>query len=398
MTRSVEEPQERRQQFRKMFYFLLYAFSDNNYGLTAKRPHDGISAGSHGMSNGTANQTKRTDGSEAMRAIEVPEPGGGFDVVERPRPEPATGEVQIEVATCGICHGDTTVTEGRPPIEYPRTPGHEIAGEISAVGEGVTSWEPGDRVAVGWHGGHCFACPQCRRGDFVNCEREQITGIHSDGGYAEYATAPTEALVSVPDALSLTAAGPLVCAGLTAYSGLAHSDATPGDTVGILGIGGVGHMGIQFADASGFETVALSRGTAKAETATDLGADHYVDTEAADPAEKLTALGGADAILATAPSSDAIESVIQGLAPNGELIAVGAPDDPVSVPIPPMLGNRWTVTGWSAGHAGDAGDALAAAARNGVSPWIESYPLADTGDAFDRLLSGRARFKPVLEP
>lgn len=333
-----------------------------------------------------------------MRAIEIPEPDAGFELADRPRPEPAPDAVRIEVTACGVCHGDVAVTEGRPPIEYPRTPGHEIAGTIDAVGDDVDGWTPSDRVAVGWHGGHCFRCPQCRRGDFVNCETERITGIHADGGYAEYVTASTEALVPIPEGVSAVDAGPLVCAGLTAYTGLARSDAEPGDTVAIQGIGGVGHLGVQFADAFGVETVALSRGTDKREAAYALGADRYVDTESADVAAELSDLGGADAVLATAPSGAAMEAAMHGLAPNGDLIAVGAPDDPVAVEIPPMLGNRWTIAGWSAGHAGDARDALEAAARNDVRPWTETYGLEAVEEAFDRMLSGDTRFKAVLEP
>ncbi len=328
----------------------------------------------------------------------MPDPGEGFDLVEVPRPDPTADEVLIEVAACGVCGGDAAVAEGRPPIDYPRTPGHEVAGAIAAVGEDVDDWAPGDRVAVGWHGGHCFACPQCRRGDFVNCEHERITGVHRDGGYAEYATARTEALVPIPHGTAAVDAAPLVCAGLTAYTALSDADVRPGDTVAVGGIGGVGHLGVAFADAFGFETVAVSRGTDKRAAALELGADEFVDATAVAPAAALSDLGGADLVLATAPSADAVESLLGGLAPNGDLVLVGAPDDPVAVEVGPMLGNRWSVVGWSAGHAGDAADALAAAVRNDVEPWTETYPLAEAATAYERARAGETRFRAVLEP
>jgi len=332
-----------------------------------------------------------------MRAIQV-STDGEFQVADVSPGSPGPNEVRIEVAACGVCGGDAAVTEGRPVIEYPRTPGHEVAGRVTATGDGVEEWTVDDRVAVGWHGAHCFSCRQCRRGDFVNCERERITGIHHDGGYAESMTAPVEALIPVPDEMSLVEAGPLACAGLTAYSALSSSGVGPGDRVAVQGIGGVGHLGVQFADAFGAETVAVSRGTAKREAALELGADRYVDAEATDPAEALADLGGADTVLSTAPSGRAIASVVDGLRPNGEVVVVGAPDDPVEVAVPPMLGNRWSVRGWSAGHPGDAVDAFAAALRNDVEPWLERYPLADAESAFRRMQSGEARFRTVLEP
>jgi NADPH2:quinone reductase len=333
-----------------------------------------------------------------MRAVRVPEPGAGFEVVERERPEPGVGEVRLEVAACGVCGGDRAVTEGRPAVDYPRVPGHEVAGRVEAVGDDVDGWAPGDRAAVGWHGGHCFTCGPCRRGAFVHCENEHVTGVLGDGGYAEFVTAPGEALVPVPESLDATAAAPLVCAGLTAYGALRHAAAGAGDLVAVQGVGGVGHLGVRFAAAMGFETVAVSRGTEKREAAVELGADHYVDAEAADPAATLRELGGADAALATAPSADAMAAVLEGLAPDGQLLAVGAPDDPVPFDVARMLGNRWSVEGWSAGHAGDAADALEAAVTTGVEPRVETYPLTAAERAFDRMRSGAVRFRAVLEP
>ena len=333
-----------------------------------------------------------------MRAVTVPEPGAAFSHVERDRPEPEPTEVQVAVAACGICHGDCAVTEGRPPIEYPRVPGHEIAGTVDAVGDRVTAWEPGDRVAVGWHGGHCFDCRACRAGDFTNCEAERITGIHHDGGYAEYATVPAEALIRVPEPIDFVDAGPLACAGLTAYTALTSSSLRPGDRVAVQGIGGVGHMAVQFADAFGYETVALSRGTAKRAAVSELGADRFVDTVARDPEDELQAMGGADAVIATAPSAEAMSAVVGGLRANGELVALGAPDEPLSVGIPPMLGSRVSIRGWSAGHAGDGRDVMRATVQTGVRPWTERYSLDEVSAAFDRMKHGDARFKPVVTP
>lgn len=333
-----------------------------------------------------------------MRAVHVSGPDEGFEHGSTERPTPGPTEVLVSVSACGVCRGDTAVTEGRPPVEYPRVPGHEIAGRVAGVGANVDRVGVGDRVAVGWHGGHCGTCRQCRDGDFVTCEHERITGIHHDGGYAEAVVVPVESVAPVPDSLDLTAAGPLACAGLTAYTGLTSTDATAGDTVAVQGIGGVGHLAVQFADAMGFETVALSRTAQKETAALDLGADRFVDTSETDPADALTAYGGADLVLGTAPASAAFEDVLGGLAPNGDLVAVGAPTDAVSLPVARMLGTRWSVHGWAAGHAGDVEDALAAAARNDVDPWVETYPLDATDEAFEAMQSGEVRFRAVLVP
>jgi NADPH2:quinone reductase len=332
-----------------------------------------------------------------MRAVVVPGEGAPLEHREIDRPAPGDEEVLIAVGACGVCGGDTAVTEGRA-VEYPRVPGHEIAGTAVDAGAAVSGVESGDRVAVGWHGGHCSDCRQCRVGDFVTCRDRQVIGVHHDGGYAAYAVAPAAAVAPVPNEVTLQDAAPLACAGLTAYTALARGDAPAGGTVAIVGIGGVGHMGVQFADAFGYETVALSRGADKRAAALELGADRFVDTTDADPAAALREHDGADLILATTPDSGAVEAVVDGLAPNGDLVVVGAPTEPVSVDVPPMLGNRWSLHGWSAGHAGDIEAVLRAAARNGVAPWVETFPLAEAAAAFEAMRAGDVRFRAVLTP
>lgn len=334
---------------------------------------------------------------DSMRAVQVPEAGGGFELVERDVPVPGPGEVRVEVHACGVCHGDAAVVEGRAP-SYPRIPGHEIAGRVDAVGERVTQWTRGDRVGAGWHGGHCFTCEPCRRGDFQGCERGEITGLTFDGGYAEYTTVPTEALAALPDDLDAVDAAPLLCAGVTTFNALRNTGAGPGDLVAIQGIGGLGHLGVQYAHRMGFETVAVSRSPDKRERALELGADHFVDASAADPAERLRDLGGARVVLATAPAAPAIEAVVGGLGRNGELVAVGAPDADVSVDVAGLIEERASVGAWSSGHARDSADALAFAVLRGVTPEIETHDLADAATAYDRMLENEARFRVVLEP
>ncbi|MEE6209096.1 alcohol dehydrogenase [Salarchaeum sp. III] len=334
-----------------------------------------------------------------MRAVQVPDAGGDFEVVERGIPEPDADEVRIAVDACGVCHSDEITKDGlRPGIEYPRIPGHEVVGRIDAVGDDVTEWREGDRVGVGWHGGHCFTCEACRRGDFINCENADVTGLDFDGGYAEYTTAPREALAAVPDALDATDAAPLLCAGITTYNALRNSDARPGDLVAVQGVGGLGHLGIQYAREAGYEVVALSRGTAKEEKALDLGADHYVDTESEDPAAALQELGGARVVLATAPSADAIESVVGGLGIDGEVLTVGIPPEPVGVNTGLLVGTRGSVSGWASGTARDSQDTLEFSALRDVTPEIETFDLADAGDAYERMLESEVRFRAVLTP
>ena len=336
---------------------------------------------------------------ETMRAVQVPEAGGDFEVVERGIPDPEADEVRVAVDACGVCHSDAFVKEGTfPGIDYPRTPGHEIAGRVDAVGEDVEKWEAGERVGVGWHGGHCFACEACRRGDFINCENALVTGIAFDGGYAEYLTAPAEALASMPDDLAPADAAPLLCAGVTTFNALRNADARPGDLVAVQGIGGLGHLGVQYASRAGFETVALSRSTEKEDLAFDLGADHYVDTEREDPAEALADLGGASVVLATAPSADAIESVVGGLGDNGELITVGVPGEPVSVDVQQLVMGKRSVTGWASGTAKDSQDALEFSDLREITPMIEEFSLEEADEAYRAMLDNEARFRSVIVP
>lgn len=336
---------------------------------------------------------------ETMRAVQVPEAGGDFEVVEREIPDPEADEVRVAVDACGVCHSDAFVKEGTfPGIDYPRTPGHEIAGRVDAVGEDVEKWEAGERVGVGWHGGHCFACEACRRGDFINCENALVTGIAFDGGYAEYLTAPTEALASMPDDLAPADAAPLLCAGVTTFNALRNADARPGDLVAVQGIGGLGHLGVQYASQAGFETVALSRSTEKEDLALDLGTDHYIDTEREDPAEALADLGGASVVLATAPSADAIESVVGGLGNNGELITVGVPGEPVSVDVQQLVMGKRSVTGWASGTAKDSQDTLEFSDLREITPMIEEFGLDEADEAYRAMLDNEARFRSVIVP
>ncbi len=297
--------------------------------------------------------------SDTMRAAVVPEAGADFEVVERTVPDPGPTEVRVAVDACGICHSDAFVKEGTfPGVSYPRVPGHEVVGHVDAVGEDVTAWSEGDRVGAGWHGGHCFTCDPCRRGDFLQCENAEITGLSFDGGYAEYATVPTEALAAVPEDLAAVDAAPLLCAGVTTYNALRNSDARPGDLVAVVGVGGLGHLGVQYARAAGFETVAVSRSPEKRDLALELGADHFVNASGTDPAEALQELGGARVVLSTAPSADAIESVLGGIGTDGEVVVVGIPGEPVPTDVQHLVGTRGAVSGWGSGHARDSQDTL----------------------------------------
>jgi D-arabinose 1-dehydrogenase-like Zn-dependent alcohol dehydrogenase len=337
--------------------------------------------------------------SETMRAAVVPEAGGEFEVVERDVPDPGPTEVRVAVEACGICHSDEFVKEGTyPGVSYPRVPGHEIAGTVDAVGADVTAWSEGDRVGAGWHGGHCFTCDPCRRGNFLQCENGDITGLTFDGGYAEYATVPAEALAAIPDDLDAVDAAPLLCAGITTYNALRNSDARAGDLVAVLGIGGLGHLGVQYAHAAGFETVAISRSPDKEPLARDLGADHFVNAADTDPAEELQALGGAQVVLTTAPASDAVASVVEGLGTDGSVIVVGVPGEPVPVNTQHLVGTRGAVEGWGSGHARDSQDTLEFSALRDVTPEIERFPLDDVAEAYDRMIENEARFRVVLEP
>jgi D-arabinose 1-dehydrogenase-like Zn-dependent alcohol dehydrogenase len=332
-----------------------------------------------------------------MKAVQISKPGGNFEVVERPIPQPARGQVRIKVEACGICHSDALVKHGLwPGIQYPRVPGHEIAGRIDAVGPDVTLWKPGQRVGVGWHGGHCFECERCRSGDFINCKFEKITAIHFDGGYAEYMIAPDEAVALMPDDLPADEAAPLLCAGITVYNALRNSGARAGDLVAIQGIGGLGHLGIQYARQMGLHTIAIGRGGDKQALAKKLGAHTYIDTSAGSPAQSLQKLGGAHVILATAPDSKSMSALVDGLTPNGTLMIIGAGSESLTVTPLQLIGGRASIRGWASGTAKDSQDTLAFSALSGVRPMIERYPLEKAAEAYDQMISGRARFRAVL--
>jgi D-arabinose 1-dehydrogenase-like Zn-dependent alcohol dehydrogenase len=332
-----------------------------------------------------------------MKAVQVSEAGGNFEIVERPTPEPGRGQVRIKVEACGICHSDALVKEGMwPGIKYPRVPGHEIAGRIDAVGADVTLWKPGQRVGVGWHGGHCFECDPCRRGDFINCRFEKITAIDFDGGYQEYTIARAEAVAAMPDDLPAAEAAPLLCAGITVFNSLRNSAARGGDLVAVQGIGGLGHLGIQYARQMGFRTVAVGRGGDKEPLAKKLGAHEYIDTGAGNPAQALQKLGGAKVILATAPDSKAISGLVDGLAPNGTLLVIGAGAASLTMTPVQLIRGSKSVHGWASGTAMDSEDTLRFSSLSGVRPMIERYPLEKAAEAYDQMISGRVRFRVVL--
>jgi D-arabinose 1-dehydrogenase-like Zn-dependent alcohol dehydrogenase len=332
-----------------------------------------------------------------MKAVQISKPGGNFELVERPTPQPDRGQVRIKVEACGICHSDALVKEGFwPGLQYPRVPGHEIAGRIDAIGAEVTKWKPGQRVGVGWHGGHCFQCEPCRRGDFFNCQFEKITAIHFDGGYAEYVIVPAEAVALIPDELPADEAAPLLCAGITVHNALRNSGARGGDLVAVQGIGGLGHLGIQYARQMGFRTVAIGRGGDKQVLAKKLGAHEYIDTGAGDPAQALQKMGGAHVVLATAPDSKSISALVNGLAPRGTLMVVGAGLESLTVTPLQLIAGSKTIRGWASGTARDSQDTLEFSAVSGVRPVIERYPLEKAADAYEQMTSGKARFRVVI--
>ena len=333
-----------------------------------------------------------------MRAVQVTRPKGSLEIVEREIPDPGAGWVRVKVEACGICHSDAMTKEGTwAGIEYPRVPGHEIAGNIDAIGPGVLGWTRGQRVGVGWHGGHCGYCDSCRRGDFVTCQVAlQIPGIAYDGGYAEYMITPAGALALIPDGLSSVDAAPLVCAGVTTFNSLRNSGARPGDLVAILGIGGLGHLGVQFAAKMGFNTVAIARGLDKEPLARKLGANSYIDSHAQDPAKELLKLGGAKVVLATVTNGGAMSAVLGGLGVNGKLIILGAAAEPLQVPGIPLLMGRRSVLGWPSGSSIDSQDTLFFSAQTGVRSMNEVFPLARATEAYDHMMSGKARFRAVL--
>jgi D-arabinose 1-dehydrogenase-like Zn-dependent alcohol dehydrogenase len=332
-----------------------------------------------------------------MKAAQVGQPGAELRIVEREIPEPGPGQVRIAVKACGVCHSDVLVKEGAFPwIEYPRVPGHEAAGVIDAVGDGVAGWKKGQRVGVGWHGGHDGTCRECRRGDFRNCRNQKIAGFSYDGGYQQFMVAPIEALVNIPDGLSDADAAPLLDAGVTTYNALRHSGAVPGDLVAVQGLGGLGHLGIQYASKFGYEVAAIGRGADKEEFARKLGANVYIDGAAVKPAEALQKLGGAQVILATAPSSKAMTELFDGLGPNGTLMVVGAAPEPIEVTPGQLIFGSKSLRGSASGTPADTEDALHFSVLTGVRPMIETYPLDRAADAYARMLSGKARFRVVL--
>jgi D-arabinose 1-dehydrogenase-like Zn-dependent alcohol dehydrogenase len=333
-----------------------------------------------------------------MRSVQVSKPRGPFEIIERDIPEPGPMQVRIKVQACGICHSDSFTKEGLfPGIQYPRVPGHEIAGVIDELGNGATTeWKAGQRVAVGWHGGHCGHCESCRRGDFVTCRYAQIPGISYDGGYADYMLAPTEALAIIPDELSATDAAPLMCAGITTYNALRNSGARVGDVVAILGIGGLGHLGVQFAAKMGFRTIAIARGKNEEELVKKLGARQYIDNRSQNAVEELNKSGGAKVILATVPSGKAMSEILGGLAVNGKLVIIGASDEPIQVPTSPMILGRRSLIGWPSGISIDSQDTLSFSVLSGVRSMNEDFPLERAADAYDHMMSGKARFRCVL--
>ncbi len=332
-----------------------------------------------------------------MKVAQILNPGADFQIVEREIPTPDARQVRIKVQACGVCHSDVLTKEGLwPGIEYPRVPGHEVVGIIDEVGAGVSEWTIGQRVGVGWHGGHDGTCRACRRGDFGNCRNLKIAGISYDGGYQQYMVAPAEALVAIPESLNDTEAAPLLCAGITTFNALRHSGASPGDLVAVQGIGGLGHLGIQFANKFGYKVAAIGRGPGNAALAKKLGASVYIDSKATNAAEELQKLGGAQVILATAPSSKAMSELIDGLGPNGKLMVIGAAFDPIEVTPIQLIGGSRTIQGWASGTPVDSEDTLRFAELTGVRAMIETYPLEEAAEAYARMLSGDAQFRVVL--
>jgi alcohol dehydrogenase len=333
----------------------------------------------------------------SMRAAQVSTAGGPFEIVKQELPEPGPGQVRVAVEACGICHSDAVVVDGfLPAASFPLVPGHEAAGRVDAVGPGVDGWQVGDRVGIGWFGGACGVCASCRAGDLINCVDLRIPGVSYPGGYADAMIVPAGALAAIPDAISSVDAAPLMCAGATTFNALRHSGARPGDLVAVLGLGGVGHMGVQFAAKMGFETVAIARGADKAEAARRFGARHYIDSVAQDVAAELRGLGGARVVLATVTDSAAMSACVDGLGPRGELVVIGASAEPLTInPLQLIFGSH-RVVGHASGTARESEEALAFSALAGIRPEVETAPLEEVGDAFARMRGGGARFRIVL--
>lgn len=332
-----------------------------------------------------------------MKAAQISRAGGDWELVERDIPEPGVGQVRVKVDACGVCHSDVLVKEGHwPGLQYPRVPGHEVAGTIDALGDNVATWTTGQRVGVGWHGGHCFVCEQCRRGDFAMCVNRKVTGVDFDGGYAEYMIAPAAVLAAIPDEVPAEEAGPFMCAGVTVYNALRNSGGRAGDVVAVHGIGGLGHLGVQYARRMGFKTVAINRGNDKEQLAIKLGAHHYIDATAKDVVAELQKLGGARVILATAPSAQAISPLVDGLSPNGLLLVPAAAAEPLSINVFSLIMRRSSVAGWYSGTARDSQDTLEFSALSDVHAMIEKFPLDRVAEAYEQMVSGKARFRAVL--
>jgi D-arabinose 1-dehydrogenase-like Zn-dependent alcohol dehydrogenase len=332
-----------------------------------------------------------------MKAAQISKAGGDWELVERDLPQPGPGHVRVKVEACGICHSDVLVKDGLwPGLQYPRVPGHEVAGRIDTIVAGVTGWSEGQRVGVGWHGGHCFTCAPCRRGDFAMCVNRKVTGIDFDGGYAEYLIAPSAALAAIPENLPAEEAGPFMCAGVTVYNALRHSGASSGDVVAVHGIGGLGHLGVQYARRMCFKTVAIGRGRDKQPLATKLGAHYYIDAGTGDAAAELQKLGGARVILATAPNADAISALVDGLSVDGTLLVPAAPAEPLTVNVMSLIMGRRSVAGWYSGTARDSQDTLEFSMLSGVHPMIEKYPLDRVAEGYEQMHSGKAHFRVVL--
>jgi D-arabinose 1-dehydrogenase-like Zn-dependent alcohol dehydrogenase len=332
-----------------------------------------------------------------MKVAQVGKAGGPFEFVEREVPKPGPGQVRVRVQACGVCHSDSYTKEGYwPGIQYPRVPGHEIAGVIDEVGAGVTGWTTGQRAGVGWYGGHCGHCVSCRRGEFINCQFLPIAGITFDGGYEEYMVAPADALALMPEGISPEDAAPLLCAGITTFNALRHSGAGPGDLVAVQGVGGLGHLGIQFANKFGYKVAAVSRGAENAALAKKLGAHVYIDSKAANAVEELQKLGGARVILATAPSAQAMTALFDGLGTNGTMVVVGATMEPIQVSPIQLIRGRRNLQGWPSGTSIDSEDTLNFSVLTGVRPMIEKFPLERASEAYDRMMSGKAEYRVVL--
>jgi len=332
-----------------------------------------------------------------MRAVQVKNANGPFELVERDIPTPGPGQVLIKVQACGVCHSDAFTKLGMfPGLSFPRVPGHEVVGVVDKVGERVPDWKVGQRVGVGWHGGHCGHCPSCRRGDFIKCANGQIPGISYDGGYADYMIAPFEALAAIPDELKAAEAAPLLCAGITTYNALRNSGLRAGDVVAVLGIGGLGHLGVQFAAKMGCHTVAIARGADKGPLARKLGAHHYLDSTSQDVAAELNKLGGARVILSTVTNSKAMSAVLGGLGTDGKMIVVGASPEPIEVSPLLLIGGRRSIQGWPSGTSSDSEDTLAFSALAGIRPMIETMPLERAAEAYEKMMSGEARFRMVI--